>query len=113
MGTSSHLIRYITSSDKSHEMGVSAIVIFTFVFSFVGSEASALPGPDPAPVPAWKLIETEDTAATQEQENKDGEEPSKPDVGSGWISRYGYGYGIVPAGAGGKKEEKKRRRQDL
>merc|ERR1712236_203256 len=109
MGTSSHLITYITSSDKTHEMGFLAIVIFTFVFSFVGLEASPLPGPDPAPVPAWKLIETEDTAATQEQENKDGEDPSKPDVGSGWISRYGYGYGIVPAG--GKKEEKKRRRR--
>merc|ERR1711942_106839 len=97
MGTVSHLIIYITSSDKPLEMGLLEIVIFTFVFSFVGSEASPLPGPDPAPVPAWKLIETED-----------GEEPSKPDVGSGWINRYGWGYGIAPAwGAGGKKEEKK------
>merc|ERR1712058_168506 len=89
------------SSHTSHflislEMGLLAIVIFTFVFSFAGSEASPLPGPDPVPVPAWKLIETED-----------GEEPSKPDVGFGWINRYGYGHGIVPAGAGGKKEEKK------
>merc|ERR1711982_285338 len=94
MGTSSHLITYITSSDKPLEMNFLAIAIFTFVFSFVGSEASPLPGPDPAPAPAWKLIETED-----------GEEPSKPDVGSGWINSYGYGYGIVPSG--GKKEEKK------
>merc|ERR1711875_50229 len=52
MGTSSHLITYITSSDKPLEMSFLAIAIFTFVFSFVGSEASPLPGPSPAPAPA-------------------------------------------------------------
>merc|ERR1712215_621256 len=52
MGTSSHLITYITSSDKPLDMSLLAIVIFTFVFSFVGSEASPLPAPAPAPAPS-------------------------------------------------------------
>merc|ERR1711862_805088 len=67
--TSSHLLRYITSSDKTLEMSLLAMVIFTFVVSFVGSQPSPLPGPVPAPMPAWKLIETDDSATIQEPDN--------------------------------------------